>query len=219
MSDINLPKEAQDEYQRWEMSTLSAEGKTHSRKVERAKPKVPDELAQILENARIEGFKKGYTKGMKEGYEAGMQKAAEHEQAIVELARTFTSSLKEADEKIAGELLTLALDIAKAMLKTNLDINHNRVLAVVKESIRYLPIVNQPARILLNPVDVEAVKLNLAEELAEGGWLIIEEQAIERGGCMVETPSNQIDATNCTRWKRISNALGQPSEWLDESNA
>ncbi|PKO24554.1 MAG: flagellar assembly protein FliH [Betaproteobacteria bacterium HGW-Betaproteobacteria-8] len=219
MSDINLPKEAQDEYQRWEMSILSAEGKTHSRKVERAKPKVPDELAQILENARIEGFKKGYTKGMKEGYEAGMQKAAEHEQAIVELARTFTSSLKEADEKIAGELLTLALDIAKAMLKTNLDINHNRVLAVVKESIRYLPIVNQPARILLNPVDVEAVKLNLAEELAEGGWLIIEDQAIERGGCMVETPSNQIDATNSTRWKRISNALGQPSEWLDESNA
>jgi len=219
MSDINLPKDAQDEYQRWEMSTLSAEGKTHSRKVESTKPKIPDELAQILENARIEGFKKGYTKGMKEGYEAGMQKAADHEQAIVELARAFTSSLKEADEKIAEELLALALDIAKAMLKTSLNTGHNRVLAVVKESIRFLPMVKQPARILLNPADVEAVKLNLAEELAEGGWLIIEDQTIERGGCLVETPSNQIDATNSVRWKRISNALGQPSEWLDESNA
>lgn len=219
MSDINLPKEAQDEYQRWEMSTLSAEGKTHSRKVERTKPKIPDELAQILENARIEAFKKGYTNGMKEGYEAGLQKAADHEKTIADLARAFTGSLRQADERIAEELLTLALDIAKAMLKTSLNTNHDRVLAVVKESIRYLPMVKQPARILLNPADAEAVKLNLAEELAEGGWLIIEEQTIERGGCMVETPSNQIDATNGVRWKRISNALGQPSEWLNESDA
>lgn len=218
MSDINLPKEAQDEYQRWEMSALSADGKTHSRKAERTKPKVPDELARILENARMEGFKKGYAKGIQEGYEAGMQKAADHEKAIVELARAFTTSLKEADEKIAEELLGLALDIAKAMLKTSLNTDQHRVLAVVKESIRYLPMVKQPARILLNPADVEAVKLNLAEELAESGWLIIEDQTIERGGCMVETPSNQIDATNCVRWKRISNALGQPSDWLDESN-
>jgi flagellar assembly protein FliH len=63
------------------------------------------------------------------------------------------------------------------------------------------------------------VKLNLAEELAEGGWQLIEDSSIERGGCMVETPSNQIDATNGMRWKRISDALGQPSEWLDEGAA
>jgi flagellar assembly protein FliH len=219
MSDMNLPKDAQTEYQRWEMSTLSSEGKSQTKKVERAKPKVPDGLAQILENARIEGFKKGYTKGMKEGYEAGMQKASEHEQGFIDLANTFTSSLKQADEKIAEELLTLALDIAKAMLKTSLNTDNNRILAVVRESIRYLPMVKQPARILLNPLDAEAVKLNLAEELAEGGWQLIEDLSIERGGCMVETPSNQIDATNGMRWKRISDALGQPSEWLDEGAA
>lgn len=219
MSDINLPKEEQDKYQRWEMSTLSAEGKTHSRKVERAKPEMPAELAQILENTRIEGFRKGYAKGMAEGYEAGLQKAAEHEQAMLQLATVFTGELKKADERIAEELLTLALDIAKAMLKNSLQINHDHVLAVVKESIRYLPVVNQPARILLNPLDAEAVRLNLAEELSEGGWLIIEDQTIERGGCMVETSSNQIDASNGLRWRRISNALGQPGEWLDEGDA
>ncbi|MDP2246617.1 MAG: flagellar assembly protein FliH [Nitrosomonadales bacterium] len=216
MSDMNLPKDAQAEYQRWEMSTLSSEGKSQSRKVERAQPKIPDGLTKILEDARIEGFKKGYTKGMKEGYEAGMQKASEHEQGFIELANTFSSSLKQADEKVAEELLALALDIAKAMLKTSLNTDNTRVLSVVRESIRYLPMVKQPARILLNPLDAEAVKLNLAEELAEGGWQIIEDSSIERGGCMVETPSNQIDATNGMRWKRISDALGQPSEWLDE---
>lgn len=219
MSDMNLPKDAQAEYQRWEMSTLSSEGKSQSKKVERAKPKVPDGLAQIIENARIEGFRKGYTKGMKEGYEAGMQKASEHEQGIIELANGLSGALKQADEKIAEELLALALDIAKAMLKNTIAIDNSRVLAVVRESIRYLPMVKQPARILLNPADAEAVKLNLAEELAEGGWQVIEDSTIERGGCMVETPSNQIDATNGVRWKRISDALGQPSEWLDEGNA
>ncbi|HEY8354984.1 MAG TPA: flagellar assembly protein FliH [Methylophilaceae bacterium] len=217
MSDLDLPKDEQERYQRWEMSILTADGKTLSRPVERKQSEAPAELVQILENARAEGFKKGYAKGMTEGFEAGMKKAEEHERVIARLAGSFSDALRHADETMAEELLTLALDIAKAMLKTNLHVRHDHVLAVVRESIRYLPSVSQPARILLNPQDAEVVRLNMAEELAEGGWLIIEDPAVERGGCMVETASNQIDASNGQRWKRICSALGQPGEWLDES--
>src|SRR5690554_3211531 len=195
MSDLNMPKDEQERYQRWEMSILTADGKTLSRPVERKRSEAPAELVQILENARAEGFKNGYAKGMTEGFEAGMKETAEHKQAILQLANTFSSALKRVDEAVAEELLALALDIAKAMLKTSLHIRQDHVLAVVRESIRYLPSVSQPARILLNPQDAETVRLNMAEELTEGGWLIIEDPAIERGGCMVETASNQIEAS------------------------
>jgi flagellar assembly protein FliH len=35
-----------------------------------------------------------------------------------------------------------------------------------------------------------------------------------RGGCRVETPANEIDASLPTRWARLQQALGQQGEWL-----
>lgn len=100
------------------------------------------------------------------------------------------------------------------MLKNSLRVKQQQILPIVREAIRYLPMVKKPARILLNPLDAEIVRLRLAEELAEGGWQLIEDTTIESGGCMIDTASNQIDATNGTRWKRISEALGQSGAWL-----
>jgi flagellar assembly protein FliH len=37
---------------------------------------------------------------------------------------------------------------------------------------------------------------------------------MERGGCRIETASNQIDATIGTRWDRITAALGKDTDWL-----
>jgi hypothetical protein len=37
---------------------------------------------------------------------------------------------------------------------------------------------------------------------------------MDRGGCRVETASNQIDATTSTRWQRIAASLGKDSDWL-----
>ena len=78
------------------------------------------------------------------------------------------------------------------------------------------PSVQQPARIYLHPDDASTVREHIGEELREGGWHIIEDAQIEAGGCMVETASNQIDASSASRWKRISKALGHPSEWAED---
>ncbi len=220
MSSTPFAKNDQSEYQRWEMNALSAGSGHHNRKVEREKPgKIPPELAQILENARKDGFKQG----LQEGFQAGMQKAQEmaleNDQRFIQLGNAFESALQQADDKIAEDVLRLALDIAKAMLKTTLEVDPRNILPIVRDAIRYLPAVTKPARILLNPADVQMVRDHLSEELADGGWQVIEEPDVERGGCMVETASNQIDASNETRWKRISEALGQPSGWLIEHNA
>lgn len=216
----------QTPYQRWQMSSLAAEGQQGtSRQVPQHKAQAdtsatPAALAQILEDARLEGFKKGYTKGLESGYEAGLEKAADVEQHLRDLTKSYQQALQQADESVAEALLALALDIAQAMLKNSLRVKQQQILPIVREAIRYLPMVKKPARILLNPQDAEIVRLRLAEELAEGGWQLIEDATIESGGCVIDTASNQIDATNSTRWKRISDALGQPGEWLqppDES--
>ena len=43
---------------------------------------------------------------------------------------------------------------------------------------------------------------------------VVEDAAIGRGGCKVDTATNQIDAQAASRWARLTNALGKNIEWL-----
>jgi len=54
----------------------------------------------------------------------------------------------------------------------------------------------------------------LGEELDKGGWRVIEDAAVGRGGCKVDTASNQIDAQAASRWQRLTHALGKDLDWL-----
>jgi flagellar assembly protein FliH len=69
--------------------------------------------------------------------------------------------------------------------------------------------------LFLHPDDAAHVKECLQDDLAQADWRIVEDPNIQRGGCRVETASNQIDASIGTRWQRIARALGKSSEWLN----
>jgi flagellar assembly protein FliH len=44
---------------------------------------------------------------------------------------------------------------------------------------------------------------------------VVEDGQIARGGCKIDTASNQIDATAASRWHRLTSALGNNNvEWL-----
>jgi flagellar assembly protein FliH len=214
---MNIPKEQQTAYERWEMSSFT-EGNPSISGI-KAKKKEEDTVAsekisQIFESAR----KEAYAKGMQEGFAVGMAKAREYaqeeKQHFLKLMESFSDALEKSDEQIADDALSLALEIAKAMLKVKLNIDTSIVLPVVMDAIHYLPYVQKPARILVHHEDAQMLREYLADEIASQHWQIQEDVNIERGGCIVETGANQIDATNEVRWKRISDALAQKSDWL-----
>jgi flagellar assembly protein FliH len=68
---------------------------------------------------------------------------------------------------------------------------------------------------VLHPDDAAIVREGMAHELDTGGWRIIEDEHMARGGCRVDTASNQIDAQIASRWQRLSHALGKNIEWLE----
>ncbi|HQN64397.1 MAG TPA: flagellar assembly protein FliH [Methylophilus sp.] len=216
MSNMSVPKEQQTAYQRWEMSAFSQpDTAVHSNS---AKKKTPDasaaKISEVFESIR----KEAYSKGMQEGFAVGLAKAKDYaeddRQRFTTLANAFEEALKLNDEKIEENILALALDIAKAMLKTKLQVDREAILPVVKEAMHYLPYVQKPARIFVHHEDARILREQLGDELSEQVWLIQEDNNIERGGCVVETGANQIDATNATRWKRISEALAQSNDWM-----
>lgn len=214
MSDT--PKELQTAYQRWEMNSFGDERPSVVAK-RPPEPELPSEetLAAIREEARLIGYDEGHAAGYADGMAIGRADAAKELEHLQSIAVTFGNALTAADETIANEVLDLALQLAKGMLRAALEIKPELMIPLVREAIGYLPVLQQPAILLLNPEDAAIVRDGIGDELDKGGWRVSEDPQIERGGCRIETASNQIDAQSSSRWARLTGALGKNNvEWL-----
>ncbi|MCB5189264.1 flagellar assembly protein FliH [Methylobacillus arboreus] len=223
MSNVVIPKEKQTAYQRWEMASFSEEPHEEVPAAQQPVPQAVQE-SEDEKNARLEAEleqarREGYKIGLQQGFDAGIADAAaqakQDSERLQALLTSMDEALKTANDAISEQLLALALDIAKAMVKDRLHADPAIILPIVQESIHYLPTVQRPAKLIVNPQDAPMVKKYLQEDMADSNWQIHEDASLERGGCMVETGDNQIDGSNATRWKRICDALAQHSNWVD----
>lgn len=173
-------------------------------------------FAQGLEEGRAQGHHEGRAQGYAEGAEAGQREAAAELAQLRQVAASFGDAIAQADETIARDVLDLALRLARGMVRTGFDVRPELILSVVRDAIDQLPVLQQPAVLTLNPLDAELVRHGMAEELSKGGWRIVENGSVARGGCKVETATNQIDAQAAARWNRLTHALGTNVEWLGD---
>ena len=237
-----ISKEFQSAYQRWEMTSFGDErpGAVAQRQaaapppppapVEPVAPPAPaiplptlEEIEAIREGARQEGYAEGQAQGLQAGHEAGYQdglaqgrlEAQEEAARLKEIAASFGDAVTQADEAISQDVLELALQLARNMVRTAFVVRPELIVPVVREAIDYLPTLQQPALLHLNPEDAAIVRSAMAQELDTGGWRIVEDAQVARGGCRVDTASNQIDAQIASRWQRLTQALGKNVEWLE----
>ncbi|WP_018985024.1 flagellar assembly protein FliH [Methylophilus methylotrophus] len=215
-----IPKEQMSAYQRWEMASFDDSDSSERVKRDRAQAEenartVSQILKQVRQEAYEEGFKTGYVDGMGR---AEKQLDAERTQ-LLQMSASFQQALAMQDVNIAESVLSLALDLAKAMMKTKLQADPQAVIPVVLDAMHYLPQVKQPARIIVNHEDAKVLRSHIGEELREQGWQLVEDAQIERGGCLVETAENQIDATNEMRWKRLVQGLSRFDDWHKPLNS
>ena len=214
MSDT--PKELQSAYQRWEMNSFGDERPSVVAK-RPPPPEPPDEslLIALQEEARLIGYDEGHAAGYADGLAIGRAEAAKELEHLQSIAVTFGTALSEADETIASDMLELALQLARGMLRTALEVKPELIIPLVREAIGYLPVLQQPAVLQLNPLDAVIIRGAMGEELEKGGWRVAEDDTIARGGCKIDTASNQIDAQAPARWARLTAALGKNNvEWL-----
>lgn len=209
-----IPKEQQTAYQRWEMASFGDERPSAMRTSAPAAA-LAEQIANSREEARVTGYAAGFEAGRAAGLGAGRAEAALDLSHLRKVAETFGSEVAQANELIAEDVLDLALDLAKAMLKTALAVRPELITPIVGAAIRYLPTLQQPALLFLHPADALLIREHMGEELTKAGWRVAEDGQMERGGCRVETASNQIDASTSTRWQRIAAALGKESDWME----
>jgi flagellar assembly protein FliH len=181
-----------------------------------------EEIEAIHEAARQEGYAEGHAEGMAAGHASGYQDGLDQGRAeaahelthLQDIAATFGKAVTEADETIASDVLELALQLARGMVRTAFDVRPELIIPVVRQAVDYLPTLQQPALLVLNPEDAPIIQDSIGPELEKTGWRIVQDGAIARGGCRVDTASNQIDAQIASRWQRLSQALGKDIDWL-----
>jgi flagellar assembly protein FliH len=181
-----------------------------------------EELEAIREAARQQGYAEGHEAGLATGHASGYEDglAMGRAEASAELTHLqgisaeFGNAVTAADEAIAADVLELALHLARNMVRTAFEVRPELILPVVREAVDYLPTLQQPALLVLNPEDALIVRGSIGHELEKTGWRIVEDMNVARGGCRIDTASNQIDAQIASRWQRLAHALGRNVEWL-----
>ncbi|NTV09361.1 MAG: flagellar assembly protein FliH [Zoogloea sp.] len=166
-----------------------------------------DDVERIFEDARKEGYAAGY----EEGSARGRSEAAQ----LNTLVEQLDTSLTRLDQEVAEELLALAVELARQMVRRTLQAHPETVLDVVREALQNLP--QTHALVHLHPEDAKLVREYLSEQLAHAGHRVIEDTTVDRGGVRLDASGSQVDATLQTRWRRIMDSLGRDMPWDGET--
>lgn len=166
-----------------------------------------EDLERIHEEARREGYAAGY----EEGSARGRMEAAE----LHQLVQAMDEAMSRLDQEVAEEIQALAIEIARQVVRDTITSKPEIVLSVVREAMQNLP--QQSATIRVNPEDVQILRRYLAEHYEDLAHRVAEDDAIARGGCVIESAGGQIDAQIQTRWRRVVESLSRnAAEYLDE---
>lgn len=165
------------------------------------------ELARLRQAARDAGYAEGLAAGRQEGEVAcGRMK---------QLAESFNSTLDNLDFRLADMLLQLALDVARQVVAGELAARPERVLDVVNLALKEMAESSREARLLLHPDDAMLVRPHLDQVLDKTRLRIVEDVRMVRGGCLIETPQGELDATLPARWRQVVQVLGSNQNWIE----
>lgn len=173
----------------------------------------PEELfREELEAARAEARAAGFEAGQQAGYATGEAEAASL-RMLVEHLRELVEDLEQG---IANDVLSLALELSKQIVRTSLRVRPDIVMAVIREVSKGFQGLGESPRLILHPADAALMRQTVeADPAGEWPWTIVEDSAIERGGCKFQTGASEVDATLETRWRRVVASLGRDDAWLD----
>jgi len=129
--------------------------------------------------------------------------------------RQFGSAITAKNVEICDDVLNLSLAIAKSMIRSEIKINPDVIKVIVSEATKKF-IDASELKLTVHPDDAVIVRQYLQDELGVMSWQLLESTQIERGGCVVETAHNSVDASNKVRWKAVAESLGKTLDWHGE---
>ena len=175
-----------------------------------------EDIEQIHEQARAEGYQAGYAEGQQTARDEAAALIADTGTRMAEMIGHLQVALAHMDQNIAEQVLDLALEVSAQIVRGSISVKRDSLLPVIREALAALPLHHGHVALHLNPVDAEAVREQMGDQLAQTGTQIIPDATITAGGCTLRAGASEVDATVETRWKRVIEAIGvEPKDWLE----
>ncbi len=147
----------------------------------------------------------------KEGYQEGLSKSQEDLAELRNSLSAFMNSSQEVFDYIAPNLLEIGIDIAKKIIKKEIEQDPNLILESIKDILNNLSREEKKVTLRVNPSQVDMLKQEIPDVLTSLGLdarvMVVPDENVFEGGCMVVTNNGIIDATIETQLSIISEAL------------
>lgn len=147
----------------------------------------------------------------KEGYQEGLMQAKADLQDVKNAIASFAGAKQEVFEYIAPDILEISVEIAQKIIKKELQQDPTIIIDNIMEILKGLSKEETKITLRVNPAQVSLLKSEIPSVMSNVGLdakvLIVPDDAIMEGGCMVTTTNGVIDATIETQLAVISEAL------------
>jgi flagellar assembly protein FliH len=216
-----VPREEIDEVAAWHFSAIG--GVTEPAPLQSKKPSDSAEAIdlQTLHDAREQAFSEGYSQGHEAGAQevrAALASTAQHQTEVMaermsQLLSAITEDLLDKEQDMAQQLLVLACEIARQVVRQEIKINPDLLRPVIGEALEMIVEDGLPATVRMNPDDLARMHDALTKTLGENAPEFVGDAQIAQGGCVIHSPSTSVDATVEKRWARAVGNLGLSIPW------
>ena len=146
-----------------------------------------------------------------EGYRTGLAKAAVDIEELKNQIKEFVGAPKEVFEYIAPDILEISVDIARKVIKKELQSDPQVLLDMIVDVLKKVAKNEPKVTIKVNPQTVMFLKDSLPTVTYEYGIEakinIVADPSIEEGGCVFQTNNGIVDASIDTQIEIIKKAL------------
>ena len=146
-----------------------------------------------------------------EGYRQGLEKANKDLETFRGQLAQFMSAKQDVFEYIAPDILEISVDIAKKIIKKELESDPQVLINTIIEVLRSISKSEQKITIRVRPQSVQFIKDTIPNITYQYGIdskiNIVADPSIEDGGCVFQTNNGIVDASIDTQIEIIKKAL------------
>ena len=185
----------------WTWQDLSPDGPS-----ETSGAPTPEELEGIRQAEKDEAYERGFNEGVEAGRRQALKEMGPNLQASVRVVEEMEEFREALLDQLQENVAALALAIARHLMEREVKEDPEIVENLVRSALSHFPL-DQAVRIRMNPLDLSAISQETAPERAplaagrEVRWT--PDEAIRRGGCVVEGPERIVDGRVDTALERI----------------
>jgi len=181
---------------------ISEAQQTAGRILEDARQEISEMRILVLEEAREQGYQ--------EGYNEIVQKAESILQEAEEIKKAARQEYNELMNRAEKDMIQIILDISKKIIGDELQERADKISSLVAQALAECK-KSEEAVVKVSPEDYDGVHEHLNTIIRNAGYSgkleIKKDVALSQGDCIIETPTDNIDASVKVQLEALEEAL------------